>query len=409
MSAHKTKRSLFDQVMVPNYAPMHMIPIRGLGARVWDQNDAEYIDLGGGIAVNSLGHCHPELVAALNEQSQKLWHLSNVYTNEPALKLAQTLCDLTFADRVFFCNSGAEANEAALKLGRRWGWHQEGEAKHEIVSALGSFHGRTLFTVAVGGQAKYTDGFRPVPPGIHHVPFNDIEALKAAVNPNTCAVILEPIQGEGGIYPAHRAYLEAARQLCDQYNALLIIDEVQTGVGRSGALYAYEHYQVIPDVLTSAKSLGSGFPVAAMLASERASSVLTPGTHGTTYGGNPLACHVANTVLDIVQRSELRQNVVERHQQLVSGLEQINQNLNLFSEIRGMGLLIGAELNTQWHGRANELVALALDHGLMMLQAGPNVLRFAPALVITQYELAEGLNRLEITLQQWLSQSDVLV
>lgn len=405
MSANKLERHLFDQVMVPNYAPMPMIPTRGLGARVWDQNNADYIDLGGGIAVNSLGHCHPELVAALNEQSQKLWHLSNVYTNEPALQLAQTLCELTFADRVFFCNSGAEANEAALKLGRRWGWQQSGEVKHEIVSALGSFHGRTLFTVAVGGQAKYTDGFRPVPPGIHHVAFNDIEAIQRAVNENTCAVILEPVQGEGGIYPADRAYLEAARQLCDQHNALLIFDEVQTGVGRSGALYAYEHYQVIPDVLTSAKSLGSGFPVAAMLANARASAVLTPGTHGTTYGGNPLACHVANTVLSIVQRPEIRQNVADRHHQLVSGLERINRKFKLFSEIRGMGLLMGAELNTQWHGRANELVMLALEHGLMMLQAGPNVLRFAPALIITQQELDEGLQRLELTLQHWLAES----
>lgn len=402
MGSHNIERSLFDQVMVPNYAPMQMIPTRGLGARVWDQNNRDYIDLSGGIAVNSLGHCHPELVAALNEQSQKLWHLSNVYTNEPALRLAQLLCELTFAERVFFCNSGAEANEAALKLGRRWGWQQQGEAKHEIVSALGSFHGRTLFTVAVGGQAKYTEGFRPVPPGIHHVPFNDIEALKAQVNERTCAVILEPIQGEGGIYPAHREYLIAARELCNQYNALLIFDEVQSGVGRSGALYAYELYNVIPDVLTSAKSLGSGFPIAAMLTNERAGAVLTPGTHGTTYGGNPLACHVANTVLGIVQRPEIRNNVAARHQQLVAALERINTQWNLFSEIRGMGLLIGAELKPEWHGRANELVTAAIEHGLMMLQAGPNVLRFAPALVITEDELAEGMQRLEATLAQWL-------
>lgn len=402
MTPQELERTLFDQVMVPNYAPMQMIPTRGIGARVWDQHDREYIDLGGGIAVNSLGHCHPELISALHEQSQKLWHLSNVYTNEPALLLARTLCQLTFADRVFFCNSGAEANEAALKLGRRWGWQQQGETKHEIVSALGSFHGRTLFTVAVGGQAKYTEGFRPVPPGLHHVPFNDIAALKAAVNENTCAVILEPIQGEGGIYPANRDYLVAARELCDQHNALLIFDEVQTGVGRSGALYAYEHYQVTPDVLTSAKSLGSGFPIAAMLANERASAVLTPGTHGTTYGGNPLACHVASTVLGIVQRPEVRQNVEARHHQLVSALERLNQTFDLFSEIRGMGLLLGAELNPQWHGRANELVSAAIEQGLMMLQAGPNVLRFAPALIITEDELTEGMLRLEQTIHSWL-------
>lgn len=402
MAPHELERTLFDQVMVPNYSPMQIIPVRGLGARVWDQNDRELIDLGGGIAVNSLGHCHPELIAALQEQSQKLWHLSNVYTNEPALKLAQMLCGLTFADRVFFCNSGAEANEAALKLGRRWGWQLKGEDKHEIVSALGSFHGRTLFTVAVGGQAKYTEGFRPVPGGLRHVPFNDIAALRLAINNNTCAVILEPIQGEGGIYPANRDYLEAARELCDQYDALLIFDEVQTGVGRSGALYAYEHYQVIPDVLTSAKSLGSGFPVAAMLANERASSVLTPGTHGTTYGGNPLACHVAATVLSIVQRPEVRQNVDARHQQLVAALEHINQTFDLFTEIRGMGLLLGAELKPKWHGRANELVAEGIAQGLMILQAGPNVLRFAPALIITEAELTEGMLRLEHTIRGWL-------
>lgn len=396
------KRSLFDQVMVPNYAPMQMIPTRGLGARIWDQTEREYIDLGGGIAVNSLGHCHPELISALHEQSQKIWHLSNVYTNEPALRLANTLCQLSFADRVFFCNSGAEANEAALKLGRRWGWAQQGETKHEIISALGSFHGRTLFTVAVGGQAKYTEGFRPVPPGIHHVPFNDIEALEAHISSQTCAVILEPVQGEGGIYPAHKAYLEAARALCDQYNALLIFDEVQTGVGRSGALYAYEHYQVTPDVLTSAKSLGGGFPVAAMLANERAGAVLTPGTHGTTYGGNPLACHVACKVLEIVQRPEIRQNIKARHDQLVLGLERMNERFKLFADIRGLGLLIGAELHSQWHGRANEFVSAAINQGLMILQAGPNVLRFAPALVITEEELTEGLERLEMTFQHWL-------
>ncbi|MEX1057761.1 MAG: acetylornithine/succinyldiaminopimelate transaminase, partial [Natronospirillum sp.] len=367
MSQPHPDRSVFDQVMFPNYAPVDVIPVRGRGAYLWDQHGHEYIDLAGGIAVNSLGHCHPELVATLNEQAGQLWHLSNVYTNEPALNLAQALCDLTFADKVYFCNSGAEANEAAFKLARRKGWSEVGEQKHEIVSALGSFHGRTLFTVAVGGQEKYTEGFRPAPGGIFHVAYNDIAALEAAVNDNTCAIVLEPVQGEGGVRAADLAYLQAARRLCDQYDALLIFDEVQTGVGRSGDLYAYMGYGVVPDVLTTAKSLGGGFPIGAMLATDDAAKSLVVGTHGSTYGGNALACAVARKVLEIVTRDEVMDNVQARHQQLWDGLAAINERHGVFKDIRGKGLLMGAEMSADWEGRAKEFLQAALKEALVEL------------------------------------------
>src|SRR3990167_7003053 len=265
VNRHPVQRADFDQVMVPNYAPAAFIPVRGAGSRVWDQSGRELIDFAGGIAVNVLGHAHPALVKALTEQANKIWHVSNVFTNEPALRLAHKLVDATFAERVFLANSGAEANDAAFKLARRYASDVYGPEKFEIIAATNSFHGRTLFTVTVGGQPKYSDGFGPKIEGISHIPYYDIDALKVAVSDKTCAVVLEPIQGEGGVLPAEQAYLEGARQLCNEHNALLIFDEVQTGMGRSGELFAYMHYGVTPDILSSAKSLGGGFPIGAML------------------------------------------------------------------------------------------------------------------------------------------------
>jgi acetylornithine/N-succinyldiaminopimelate aminotransferase len=283
----KVTRQTFNEVMVPNYQPAELIPVRGAGSRFWDQQDREYVDFAGGIAVNVLGHCHPQLVAALQAQSQKLWHLSNVMTNEPALRLAQKLCEATFAERVFFCNSGAEANEAALKLARRHAHTRP--RKNEIISFLNAFHGRTLFTVSVGGQEKYTRGFEPLPGAITHLPFNDLAALESAISERTCAVILEPIQGEGGILPADPAFVRGARALCDRHGALLIFDEIQTGVGRTGTLYAYEGLGVTPDVLTTAKGIGGGFPLGAMLTTAAIAESLPFGSHGSTYGGYALA------------------------------------------------------------------------------------------------------------------------
>ncbi|EIK52298.1 bifunctional N-succinyldiaminopimelate-aminotransferase/acetylornithine transaminase protein [Stutzerimonas stutzeri TS44] len=397
MSAPHTpvERADFDQVIVPTFAPAAFVPVRGLGSRVWDQNGRELVDFAGGIAVNALGHAHPALVAALTEQAGKLWHVSNIYTNEPALRLAKKLVAATFADRAFFCNSGAEANEAAFKLARRYAHDVYGPQKFEIISAVNSFHGRTLFTVTVGGQTKYSDGFGPKIEGITHVPYNDLAALKAAISAKTCAVVLEPIQGESGILPAEQAYLEGARQLCDEHNALLIFDEVQTGMGRTGKLFDYMHYGVTPDVLTNAKSLGGGFPIGVMLTTNEAAAHLSVGTHGTTYGGNPLACAVAETVVDIVNTPEVLDGVKARHERFKARLLQLGERYGVFSQVRGRGLLIGCVLSEAWKGKAGAFCAAAEKQALMVLQAGPDVVRLAPSLVIEDADIDEGLERFE--------------
>jgi len=396
-------RSTFDKVMVPNYNPQQMIPVRGEGARVWDQEGTEFIDFAGGIAVNAVGHNHPRLVAALKAQADKLWHLSNVYTNEPALALASKLTDATFADKVFFCNSGAEANEAAFKLIRKYAYDNFGPEKNEIISFTKSFHGRTLFTVSVGGQPKYREGFEPAPGAITHVPFNDIEALKAAISDKTCGVVMEPIQGEGGVIPADPEFAKAVRELCDEHNALLVFDEVQTGVGRSGHLYAYQALGVTPDILTSAKALGGGFPVGAMLTTDKCAPSLGFGTHGSTYGGNPLACAVAGEVMDIVNTEEVLNGVTEKANRIIAGLNKINEKHNIFKEIRNSGLLIGAELIEEWHGKAGEFNKAAHANGLMMLVAGPNVVRMTPSLLISDEEIDAGMERMAKAFDQVLA------
>ncbi len=400
MSASHVQRADFDQVMVPNYAPAAFIPVRGEGSRVWDQSGRELIDFAGGIAVNTLGHAHPALVKALTEQAGKLWHISNVFTNEPALRLAHKLVYATFSYRVFFCNSGAEANEAALKPARRYACEEFGEEKYEIIAALNSFHGRTLFTVNVGGQPKYSDGFGPKIAGITHIPYNDLDALKAAISDKTCAVILEPVQGEGGVLPAEQAYLEGARELCNQHNALLIFDEVQTGMGRSGHLYAYQHYGVTPDILSSAKSLGGGFPIGAMLTIDAIAKHLAVGTHGTTYGGNPLACAVGEAVIDIVNTPEVLAGVKAKSEQFRSRLLAIGQATGLFSEVRGLGLLLGCVLSDAWKGKAKAVLDAAAAEGVMVLQASPDVVRFAPSLVVEDADIDEGLKRFERAVRQ---------
>ena len=395
---HPVTRADFDQYMVPNYAPAQWLPVRGQGSRLWDQHGRDYLDLAAGIAVTSLGHCHPAMVKALTEQAQQLWHVSNTLTNEPALRLARKLVDATFAERVFFCNSGAEANEAAFKLARKVASDRD-PARDEIIAASNSFHGRTLFTVSVGGQPKYSEGFGPRPQAISHVPYNDIAALRAAVSARTCAIVVEPVQGEGGVLPASREYLQAARELADAHGALLIFDEVQTGVGRTGALYAYQQYGVTPDILTSAKGLGGGFPIGAMLTTTEIAKHFSVGTHGTTYGGNPLACAVAEAVIDTVNTAEVQANVTARAAQLRTGLEALNAELGLFAEVRGMGLLLGAVLTDRYAGRAGEVVAKAAEAGVIVLQAGPNVVRFAPSLVIGEDDVSEALGRLGSALQ----------
>lgn len=395
-------RADFDQVMVPNYAPAGFIPVRGKGSRVWDQQGRELVDLAGGIAVNSLGHAHPALVKALQEQSEKLWHVSNVFTNEPALQLAKKLINNTFAQRVFFCNSGAEANEAALKLARRVAFERFGCEKYEIISALDSFHGRTFFTVSVAGQPKYSDGFGPKPEGISHVPFNDLAALEAQISDKTCAVILEPVQGESGVLPADKAYIEGVRALCDKHNALLIFDEVQTGVGRTGKLYAHEYFSVTPDILTTAKGIGGGFPLAAMLTTDELAKHFAVGTHGTTFGGNPLACAVGNAVMDIINTPEVLKGINERGAYLKEKLTELGVKYGIFTQVRGWGLLIGAVLSAEWQGRAREVLQAAEQQDLMILVAGPNVVRFAPSLVIDYADIDEAMQRLDKALAKLL-------
>ncbi|MBT0722168.1 aspartate aminotransferase family protein [Rosenbergiella collisarenosi] len=397
MSVIKTPvtRAAFDEVILPIYAPAQFVPVKGKGSRVWDQQGKEYIDFAGGIAVMALGHCHPVLVDTLQKQSEQLWHLSNIFTNEPALRLAKKLTAATFADRAFFANSGAEANEAAFKLARYYTTTTISPYKTKIIAFHHAFHGRTFFTVTVGGQPKYSDGFGPKPADIVHVPFNDLAAVKAVMDDHTCAIVVEPIQGEGGVMPATEEFLTGLRQLCDQHQALLIFDEVQTGMGRTGKLFAYQHSTVTPDILTSAKALGGGFPISAMLTREDIARVMTPGTHGTTYGGNPLACAVAEASLDIINNPQLLEGVAQRHQWFVAALEAINQRYHLFTAIRGKGLLIGAQLTPEYAGRLRDIIQAAAEQGLLLLSAGSDVLRFTPSLIIGEQDIEQGMAKLE--------------
>jgi len=386
--------------MVPNYAPLNMIPVRGEGSRVWDQESNEYLDLTGGIAVNSLGHAHPELVQTLTEQAQKLWHVSNIYTNEPALQLAQKLVDNTFAEKVFFANSGAEANEAALKLARRYAQDNYNKDKTEIIAFYQGFHGRTFFTVTAGGQASYSDGFGPKPGDITHLEYNNLAELEAAISDKTCAVILEPLQGEGGVLPICNQFAIAVRALCNKHNALMIFDEVQTGMGRTGHLFAYMGLDITPDIVTSAKALGAGFPIAAMLTTTKLASCLTAGTHGTTFGGNPLACAVASKAFDLINAPEMLSGVKRKGELFRELLTEINSEFALFSEVRGAGLLIGAVLNEQYQGRAKDFLLASANQGLLVLVAGANVIRFAPALNISESEIKQAMAKFKLAIQQ---------
>jgi len=396
-------REDFDNVMVPNYAPAAMIPVRGQGSRVWDQDDKEYIDFAAGIAVSCLGHCYPPLVDTLQKQSQKLWHVSNLLTNEPALRLATKLVNSTFADKVFFANSGAEANEAALKLARRYALNKFGEGKDQIIAFNKGFHGRTFFTVTVGGQATYSDGFGPKPGAIEHIDFNDLSAFEALISDKTCAVMMEPLQGEGGINSSNQQFLIAVRALCDKYNALLIFDEVQTGVGRTGSFYAYQHTDIKPDILTSAKGLGAGFPIAAMLTTTDIANSFSVGTHGSTYGGNPLACSIAEVVVDTVNDHAFLAGVKAKSTIFRNALGQLNEQYAIFSDIRGEGLLLGAELTEKYQGQAITIMNKAAEEGLLILVAGANVLRFTPALNIPEEDISAGMEKLNLAIKKWLS------
>ena len=399
-------RQTFDDVMVPVFAPASFVPVRGSGLDLWDQNGKHYLDLTGGIAVSGLGHTPPEIVDALVEQAKKLWHVSNYFTNEPVLKLARALTDATFAEKVFFCNSGGEANEAAFKLARKWAHDHFGEKKTRIVSCYHSFHGRTLFTVTVGGQSKYTEGFEPLPPRIDHIPFNDIEAARAAIDDDVCAVVVEPVQGEGGILPADPDYLRSLRQLCNEKNALLVFDEIQCGMGRTGTLFAYMGYGVVPDIMTSAKALGNGFPIAAMLTTSEIARSFSVGSHGTTYGGNPLAAAVACKVFETINRPEFLQRVVEAGEKLKFSLERVAADYpDVFSGVRGKGLMLGLVMSDKYQGRAKEITSAAEKQGLLLLLAGYDVIRYVPALVVSDEHIEQGEALLRKAIDSWLEEN----
>ena len=386
------------QYFIPNYKPREMILDRGRGARLWDLDGNEYLDLGGGIAVNCLGHQDPQLLAALDAQAKKLWHTSNVYFTEPAIRLAAELVTASgFASRVFFCNSGAEANEAAIKLARRYATQHLAPSQRRILTFHGSFHGRTLATVTATAQPKYQEGFEPLPGGFVYGPFNDVTGATQLIDAHTCAVLVEPVQGEGGVLPAAPGFLAALRAACDKVGALLIFDEVQCGIGRTGKLFGHEWDGVRPDALTLAKALGGGMPIGALLAAPKVEEVLGFGTHGSTFGGNPLACAVARAVLARVSDPGFLAGVARQSERLRAGLHALGARHDLFREIRGRGLMLGAVLNGRWQGKATDITEFAREDGVLILQAGPDVLRFVPPLTLTDEELDSALARLSTT------------
>jgi acetylornithine/N-succinyldiaminopimelate aminotransferase len=397
-------RQTFDEVLVPTYAPAAMVPVRAAGLDVWDQEGKHYLDFTSGIAVTSLGHCNPVLVEALTKQMNTVWHLGNGYTNEPVLRLGMALTDATFADRAFFCNSGAEANEAALKLARKYAHTRFGPHKSRIVSCLSSFHGRTLFTVSVGGQSKYTEGYEPLPPDILHIPYNDIEAARAAVTEEVAAVIVEPIQGEGGVIPGNPEYLKALREFCDKTGALLIFDEVQSGVGRTGALFAYMDTGVTPDILTSAKALGNGYPIAAMITTEEIAQSFNVGAHGTTYGGNPLAATAGLAVIETINQPDFLARVKEASARIFANLDKLAADFpQVFGKPRGQGLLIGLPVAEGYKGRAKDFTNVCQKNGLMLLIAGPDVVRLAPALVVSDAQILEADRIMRASVEEFLA------
>ncbi|WP_063572496.1 MULTISPECIES: acetylornithine/succinylornithine family transaminase [Luteibacter] len=392
------------------YRPRDVILDHGKGSRVWDTEGRDYIDFGAGIAVNALGHQDPDLVAALVGQANKLWHASNVFYSEPPLHLAQELVEhAPFAERVFLCNSGTEANEAAIKLVRKWAASQGRPAeKRVIVTFKGSFHGRTLAAVTATAQPKYQEGYEPLPGGFRYVPFNDPAALEEAMaHGDVAAVMLEPVQGEGGVMPAEPGFLKKVRELCDAHGALMVLDEIQCGMGRTGTLFAHSHDHVTPDIVTLAKALGAGFPIGAMLVGPKVSEVMQFGAHGTTFGGNPMAAAVARVALAKIASPAVMLNVERQANDIRTGLNKLNHEFHLFSEIRGRGLMIGAVLDGAYAGRAGEILDLAAAHGLLILQAGPDVLRIVPPLTITDEETAEGLERLHASLAAFAQEAKV--
>jgi predicted acetylornithine/succinylornithine family transaminase len=375
--------ALQHEYLLKTYVPNRLL-VRGQGARVWDSDGREFLDFTSGISVCNLGHCHPTVTAAIQQQAAQLVHVSNLFANEKQPQLAKAISDATFGGRVFFCNSGAEANEGVIKFARKWG---SAQGRHEIVCMNGSLHGRTLGTLAATDRPAYRQGFAPGVEGFHFVPFNDLLALDDAIGDQTAAVLLEPIQGEGGVRPATQEFIAGARELCDKHGVLLIFDEVQCGMGRTGSLFACQHYDVVPDAMSMAKALGNGFPIGAFAVQRQWEDVLTPGTHATTFGGTPLACAAALAVVETMDDDFLA-NVRQSAEHFTAGLQSMADKYPKIKEVRGVGLLIGMLVD----GTAAPVVNAAAEKGLLILSAGADVVRFLPPLTATTAELDEALS-----------------
>jgi predicted acetylornithine/succinylornithine family transaminase len=387
---NKDIAAITDKFIAKTYARTPLALVKGRGLKVWDADGKEYLDFLAGIAVNSFGHCHPAIVKAIKQQAQTLMHVSNLYHMQPQSELARELCRNSFADRVFFCNSGAEANEAAIKLARRYGLEKLG-GKYEIISTYNSFHGRTLATLTATGQEKVRAGYDPLPDGFRQVPYNKLDAMEAAIDEKkTVAILIEPIQAEGGINVPHETFMLGLREICDQRRILLIFDEVQTGMGRTGKLFGYENFGVKPDIMTLAKALGGGLPLGAMLAREDVANSFGPGSHASTFGGNPVSCAAGLAVMQLLKTGALK-NCVQMGKYFVKGLEALKKRFSFIRDIRGKGLLIGVELEID----GNRIAEACMLEGLLMNCTAAKVLRFVPPLTIKKNEIDRGLAILE--------------
>jgi len=395
----KTLMEWSGKYHTPNYGRTPICLVRGDGLRVWDSDGREYLDFTSGIAVTSLGHCHPRVTGAIQEAAATLLHVSNIFHTAPQIHLAKLLCEHSFADRVFFGNSGAEANEAAIKLARKYAKERFASDRFEIIATRNSFHGRTLATVSATGQEKYQHGFEPLVPGFKHVPYNDLRAMERAMDSRTAAILVEPLQGEGGVYVPDDDYLPGLRKLCDETGALLILDEIQTGMGRTGRLWAYEHAGVEPDIMTLAKALANGVPIGAMLARDEVARALSPGTHGSTFGGTPFVSSVALATLTTMIEEGIPERAAKMGRHVMQALGRMRARQPAIREVRGRGLLIGIELDRG----AAPVVDACRDAGLLVLTAGDRVVRLAPALIATEADCDRALEILEQALSRVVS------
>lgn len=384
-------KDMANKYIINTYGERPISIVRGEGAYVWDAEGKKYLDFVAGIATNNVGHCHPRVVEAIVDQARKLMHVSNLYYIEPQVKLAKRLVELSFADKCFFCNSGAEANEAAIKLARKYSKENVDEGKFEIITMLKSFHGRTMATITATGQPKYHKGFEPMLPGFKYVPFNDLKALEDALTENTCAIMVEPIQAEGGINIPIEGYLSGIRDLCDRKKLVLIFDEVQTAMGRLGKLFGYQVYDVEPDIMTMAKALGGGAPIGCMATKDHIAESLTPGSHAATFGGNPLVCSAALASLNTIVDEKLSENALRIGAYLMGKLSALKEKYPAIKEVRGRGLLVGMELNVEGKG----LVSECMEAGLILNCIGTGIIRFAPPLIIGEEHVDEALPVIE--------------